>query len=514
MEVINSNSSLITPDSSFYNSTNTTTSSNNTSTTTNDINYSSDYSESYIDDSECELSSLINLLKDKIACNDFMIKNIKYPQLLLLSLQELDDLVGMDRLKDSISLQVMRLIDSLNNGESSAKMLNSILYGPPGVGKTKVGIILAKIWFSLGYLKKPTSKVSTKTIGSIPGTPPMPVSDDLGPLLLILGIVLFYGAAYILSGVKFLYNSIGLFWLLIILGTIIIIFSFVYYNKNTYNWIENKIINITNTEKDYNNVAVLENISDRDIITVVSRDDFVAGYLGQSAIKTKALLNANLGKVLFIDEAYSLLNDPRDSFGMEALTTLNLFMSENPNGIAVIFAGYKDLMQHGIFSFQPGLPRRCMWHFECDEYGGEELYQIFVRQVKKDGWSIREKDKARIEKLICDNDDLFSSFGGDTERVLFYSQLEASKRNIYKSSNSSSSSKSNTNSSLYFVTDSSKSSKSSSGSGGSKSSSGLSSTKSITSDDRVINNESNNKTLSYNHVKEGIRRLRENNIKS
>ena len=104
-----------------------------------------------------ELETLIQMLQHKIKTKDSHIKCIKYPNLLMTSLMELNYLVGMDRLKDSIALQVMRLIDGLNNGEQSSKMLNTILYGPPGVGKTKVGIILAKIWCALGHLQKPTT---------------------------------------------------------------------------------------------------------------------------------------------------------------------------------------------------------------------------------------------------------------------------------------------------------------------------------------------------------------------
>jgi len=137
---------------------------------------------------------------------------------------------------------------------------------------------------------------------------------------------------------------------------------------------------------------------------------------------------------LFIDEAYSLLNDTRDAYGMEALTTLNLFLSENPGKIVVIFAGYEDLMKYGIFQAQPGLLRRCMWKFKIDGYSGDELADIFFLQAKKEGWRIPSKEIRKIRNVISSNKQLFTAFGGDTERLLFFSQLEASKNSISMSS--------------------------------------------------------------------------------
>jgi len=405
-----------------------------------------------------ELDSLIKILQKKISIRDEYIKSIKHPNLLVTSLIELSNLVGMDRLKDSIALQVMRLVDGAKNGERSGRMLNTILYGPPGVGKTKVGIILAKIWYALGYLKKPKSGSP-----SVVGTSTYVTSEgsNVGPLITFLLLVFAYAISYIMAGVSYVYNNWGWVWIASLLFILFLVIVLLYYNRHYI---------VTTTEVKIDDKKI-KSMDDRELIKVVSRQDFVAEYMGQSAPKTKALLQANLGKVLFIDEAYSLYNGERDQFGMEALTTLNLFMSENPDGIAVIFAGYKDLMKYGVFHVQPGLPRRCMWHFECDPYNGEQLADIFYRQVYKDGYAIRKSDYVAIRRLIKDNSDFFASYGGDTERLLFYSQLEASKNNIMTSDVSNgNNSESNTES------------------------------------------EYKGKILTYDHVEQGLRRLKENNI--
>ena len=479
-----------------------------------------------------ELESLIQVLEDKINIRDPTIRSIKYPQLLISSLIELNYLVGMDRLKDSIALQVMRLIDGAKNGERSGRMLNTILYGPPGVGKTKVGIILAKIWYSLGYLKKPTPKATGFNFGQMGNTNPTintttisgGGSGDMSALIPIVLLILFYGFTYLASGASYVYSRLGWAWLLGLVFLILAIFIILYWNQTSYNYIT-KIVNTTQETHDPKINGNIKDLNDRDLIKVVSRQDFVAEYLGQTAPKTKALLQANLGKVLFIDEAYSLYNGERDQFGMEALTTLNLFMSENPDGIAVIFAGYKDLMKYGVFKVQPGLPRRCMWHFECTGYNGDQLADIFYRQVYKDGWAIRKCDYGNIRNIIKNNSDMFTSYGGDTERLLFYSQLEASRSNVmapsYSCSGSYNSSNSNSNNNTYdynanvnSLSQDNRKSRSRINRRNGKSRYNRKSSES--SDDyrstETKINKYNGKILTYEHVQHGLRRLEENNI--
>jgi uncharacterized membrane protein YgcG len=395
-----------------------------------------------------DLETLIHTLQYKIENNDPYIKCIKYPNLLISSLIELNYLVGMERLKVSIALQVMRLIVGLNNGEKSTKMLNTILYGPPGVGKTKVGIILAKIWWALGYLNNPRSLQPGQTPNINPigvNTGIIETTPSFNPLISIVLIFIVYIFAYIASGVSYLYNKVGLMWLLFIMAIVIVVILIFYTNKKTYTYFSS-IIPTQQTGEIKIDDTNPRSVKDRDIITVVSRQDFVAEYVGQTATKTKALLFANMGKVIFIDEAYSLINGDRDPFGMEALTTLNLFMSEYPDSVAIIFAGYKDLLKEGIFRYQPGLVRRCMWHFECTGYTGTQLFEIFLRQIYNDNWAIKKSDYEPIKKLICDNKHMFPSFGGDTERLLFFAQLEASRTQMLNNSNSNTNSHTNNSS--------------------------------------------------------------------
>jgi hypothetical protein len=162
-------------------------------------------------------------------------------------------------------------------------------------------------------------------------------------------------------------------------------------------------------------------------IKIVSRPDFVGQYVGHTCDKTQKLLTTTLeeGKVLFIDEAYSLVLDEKDSFGHECLNEINRFMSENPQ-LVMIFAGYKDKMEASIFKSQPGLARRISWNFEILNYTGEMLSDIFKKQLAKDNWIFDDKLED-LNNFFQDKIKNFSSFGGDTLRLGFYCKLKYSE---------------------------------------------------------------------------------------
>ena len=398
-----------------------------------------------------ELNNLISLCEDYIKNNNEILENVKYPELLVKYLKELKyEIIGLDTIKNSIASQTMYLIT--NKGKQK-NMLHTVIYGPPGVGKTTIGIKLAKIWYALGYLEnnlnnnnenKKLNGLIDKIKNQISGND---VNNDSNNMMIFfIYLLIIYGYSIItviITGCKKLYNSFGKYFIIGLSLLIIFLFYYIYYNylksdKNNINkylnlFSKNESIQMNKKSNNKNN-----NINDNDIIKIVSRNDFVSGYLGQTAIKTKELLNKNLGKVLFIDEAYSLMNDEPDPYGMEAITTLNLFMSENPNKIVIIFAGYKDLLQNGIFKNQPGLVRRCMWHFECEGYTPLELFDIFKLQLASHGYKILENDYDEIFELITDNKDKFTSFAGDTEKLCFFSQLEYTKDHFNNNSINSS----------------------------------------------------------------------------
>ena len=118
--------------------------------------------------------------------------------------------------------------------------------------------------------------------------------------------------------------------------------------------------------------------------TEASRAELVAGYVGQTAIKTRELIDKSRPGVLFIDEAYALTPSSGVDFGYEAIATLVKSMEDHRNDFAVIVAGYGDEMQEFIES-NPGLRSRFKTYINFPDYKTEELTHIFELMTKDVG---------------------------------------------------------------------------------------------------------------------------------
>jgi SpoVK/Ycf46/Vps4 family AAA+-type ATPase len=129
------------------------------------------------------------------------------------------------------------------------------------------------------------------------------------------------------------------------------------------------------------------------------RSGLVAGYVGQTAIKTKKKIDEAMGGVLFIDEAY-MLNQEGENYGQEAIDTILKAMEDHRDEFIVIVAGYTDLMKEFIES-NPGLKSRFNKFFEFPDYTVDELQQIFDLQCKKYQYKLDEDaEKAVKEEII------------------------------------------------------------------------------------------------------------------
>ena len=242
------------------------------------------------------------------------IHNIKEPIL------ELDKMIGMKKLKNSIIDQVIFYIQNLhidNTNNKNIDFMHTCIYGPPGTGKTETAKIIGKIFSKLGVLKKGTFKKAT-------------------------------------------------------------------------------------------------------------RADFIAGYLGQTALKTKDIIKECLGGVLFIDEAYALGNpEKRDSFAKECIDTLCEALSDNKENLMVIIAGYKEDLKKCFFNYNQGLDSRFTWRFTTDDYTPDELRLIFIKKVNDIGWSVKKTIKTKwFEK----NKEYFKYYGRDMETLLAKVKIAHSRR--------------------------------------------------------------------------------------
>ena len=105
------------------------------------------------------------------------------------------------------------------------------------------------------------------------------------------------------------------------------------------------------------------------------RSSLVAGYSGQTALKTKAVVAEALGGVLFVDEAYALVSGDRDAFGKEALDTLMKEMEDHRSDLVVIAAGYNDEMRE-LLAANPGMESRFPTTLRFADYDACELMAI------------------------------------------------------------------------------------------------------------------------------------------
>jgi hypothetical protein len=150
----------------------------------------------------------------------------------------------------------------------------------------------------------------------------------------------------------------------------------------------------------------------RNIFRKVTRTDLVAGYLGQTAIKTRKVIDECIGGCLFIDEAYSLGDD--DIFSKECVDTLCEALSDHKDDLMVIIAGYNDELNRTLFRVNRGLKSRFIWKFKIDDYSSAEIMRIFEKKVLEAGWVADGLTIQWFEKRASN----FKHFGRDVE-ILF-----------------------------------------------------------------------------------------------
>lgn len=231
-------------------------------------------------------------------------------------LETLQTMVGLEDIKASIFKQVVFHLQDLDNGNKD--MHHTVIKGPPGVGKTQISHIIARIYKGLGFLKK-------------------------------------------------------------------------------------------------------------DTVVSVKRDDLIAGYLGQTAMKAKKKYEEALGGVLLIDEAYALGDgSDKDSYSKEAIDLLTSYLSEHGHEFICIIAGYKEALEKRFFSVNEGLARRFNIHYEIKPYSGTDICQIFQKLVADGGWQLDAS--AYNPEFFVKNRDAFPHFGGDMQTLFAYTKKAHSSR--------------------------------------------------------------------------------------
>lgn len=172
-------------------------------------------------------------------------------------------------------------------------------------------------------------------------------------------------------------------------------------------------------------------------VVEVDRSELVAGYVGQTAIKTRDKINESLDGVLFIDEAYTLSSKGEHDFGREAIDTLLKEMEDKRDRLAVIVAGYKQPMVEFIDA-NPGLQSRFTRYIQFDDYSPVELFQIFDKLCQDHDYLLnraaRDKAKLVFAKIYANRKDNFGN--GREVRRIFDRTLESVADRFAKTSQS------------------------------------------------------------------------------
>ena len=127
------------------------------------------------------------------------------------------------------------------------------------------------------------------------------------------------------------------------------------------------------------------------------RSKLVAGFSGQTAIKTNQLIDSAIGGVLFIDEAYTLKSNDQDAFGNEAIDTLLKRLEDDRGKFICIVAGYTDQM-HDFIDANPGLKSRFTQTIHFEDYNPDELTQIFVNMATGKNFVLDEEMRAAVHR--------------------------------------------------------------------------------------------------------------------
>ena len=150
-------------------------------------------------------------------------------------------------------------------------------------------------------------------------------------------------------------------------------------------------------------------------------EDFIGSVVGQTALKTRGLLEKAVGGVLVIDEAYALGNKDGKSYVDDFINTLLPFLTEHRNDFICILMGYKKDIEDNLFSKNKGLRRRFPNSYVLENYNTTELQGILIKKIKEYGWyydtdaiSVESLDKCKGE---CSK--AFEDNGGSMENILF-----------------------------------------------------------------------------------------------
>jgi len=345
-------------------------------------------------------------------------------------LENINNLIGLHEFKLQILKQFRSFIVNYRRfgKPTSGEKLHTLLYGPPGSGKSQLGKYLAELWAYGGCLYV-NDKISIK----LPQE-----SNILNNQLMI-------------KDIRIQENNTKLNDINSNINKSIALLNNIRAKTIPKNIKDQKYINQKNNELKKRLKKCRTEIIDSGLklfpliiprpkysetiskpkFSILTRGDLIGKFQGHTTDQFRKILNEHIGGVIMIDEAYNLSTSQHDDYGKELLTEINNFMTTWSDKIAFIFAGYREEMEESIFKIQPGLARRFNWIFDITNYTSDELHQIFLCQLRNLSLSLNPNTLEMCKLFFKNNYTKFPHFGGDTERLCVFVQ-ESCYNNLWE----------------------------------------------------------------------------------
>lgn len=349
----------------------------------------------YIFTQEQKITNLDNLinLAENIDVDKYTYNFNTFRLLCILpSLYKLKKLIGLNDIKTQIVKQIIYFLGIDNTDE----LLHTVIQGASGCGKTTLSYILGEIYYYMGILNNKEKQITTNN---------NKYNNDNDAFNLIFGNMFIHG-----------------------------------FNDTTNTQPKKKIIKkripqpkINKSKSNTENLKTrvkeeIEKLKDKYKFRKVTRPDLIGEYVGQTAVKTRNLIDSIEGGVLFIDEAYSLFDGYKESFCTECMTTLLDCLTDKNRRFMCIIAGYENEIKNKLFSVNEGLERRFPFIYTIKQYNAQELFEIFKGKVEEKNWVL---DENITSTFFEDNYKLFKYTGGDMETLLLKCKIITSLTNFY-----------------------------------------------------------------------------------
>ena len=376
-----------------------------------------------VQDSPC-VKSLRRSKLDRLISNLCLAKfHVADQKMLLKSLTCLRDTIGNADLKQDIASYVSNLImyrDKLHRDEldkTDMPILHTVIYGSPGTGKTLLSKILASVWCSIGLLgNQPDMPASKRKTYKMEYERMQLDKNQINvPMVNPVACIVWFSIAYIA------YRMIDVLWarfnpvkeastaesnvvkIVLTVGVCFAVYKAIFMLTSALysDRVEPRELGTTSKKAEAGNPVIgadgvvngdskrsprsfyqkYADVLASDLVVYCSPADFIGKYLGHTAQKTRELMQLAIGKVLFVDEAYSFITRSDNMFGKEALNEMTNFLDAHPGELILVFAGYEKDLREGVFAVQKGLDRRFGLQLTCNGYTKRELFKMFCNRL-------------------------------------------------------------------------------------------------------------------------------------